>query len=222
VGGIFAASWLVARNDLAGARAEIASLKSANGELQRSSQDLSATVKDLTTALAAANSNPASVVAAGAAAPSPPSRVELVPYGEIPFDRSRLDVLRELLMKLEAQNFRGVVKIASMAGVFCLTGNAAEGYVAAAAALPAARCDLTGNPFDESLSDQQRESLAFANLVAGVRQRTGGAINVTLENAGPSRAAAPYPARSDALTAGEWNRAAAANNRVEFAVEASP
>jgi CheY-like chemotaxis protein len=223
IGGAFAAGWLITRSDLAGARADIASLKSANGELQRASQDLSATVKDLTTALAAANSSPASVApAAAAGSAAPPARVELVPYGEIPFDRSRLDVLRELLMKLEAQNFRGVVKITSMAGLFCLTGNGADGYVPAAAALPAARCDLTGNPFDESLSDQQRESLAVANLVAGVRQRSGGAISVALENAGSSRAAAPYPARSDALTAGEWNRAAAANNRVEFTVEASP
>jgi hypothetical protein len=179
-------------------------------------------VKDLTAALAAANSNPANATPGGAGASAAPSRSEPVPYGEIPFDRSRLDVLRDLLTKLEAQNFRGVVKITSAAGLFCLTGNATDGFAPAAAALPAARCDLTGNPFEESLSDQQRESLAFANLIAGARQRTGGAITVTLENAGTSRAGTPYPARSDALTAGEWNRAAAANNRVDFAVEPGP
>jgi CheY-like chemotaxis protein len=222
VAGAFAAGWLVTRNDLLGARADIATLKSDNGELQRSSAELSATVKDLTAALAAANSNPANAAPVGAGAPAVPSRSEQVPYGEIPFDRSRLDVLRDLLTKLEAQNFRGVVKITSMAGLFCLTGNGTDGFAPAAAALLAARCDLTGNPFDESLSDQQRESLAFANLIAGVRQRTGGAITVTLENAGTSRAGTPYPARSDALTAGEWNRAAAANNRVDFSVEPSP
>jgi hypothetical protein len=69
------------------------------------------------------------------------------------------------------------------------------------------------------LSDQQRESLAFANLIAGVRQRTGGAITVALESVGTSRTSAPYPARTDMLTAGDWNRAAAANNRVEFSTE---
>ncbi len=51
----FAASWVNARNDLAGARAELAGLKAANAELQRSRLDLSATVKDLTAALGAAN-----------------------------------------------------------------------------------------------------------------------------------------------------------------------
>jgi hypothetical protein len=78
---------------------------------------------------------------------------------------------------------------------------------------------LIGNPFDEALSGQQRQSLAFANLIAGLRQRTGGAITVAMENAGNARPTVPYPARTDALTAGEWNRAAAANNRVEFSAE---
>ena len=50
----FAACWLVAREDLAKSRAEVAGLTSANAELQRVRLDLSATVKDLTAALAAA------------------------------------------------------------------------------------------------------------------------------------------------------------------------
>jgi len=69
------------------------------------------------------------------------------------------------------------------------------------------------------LSGQQRQSLSFANLVAGVRQRTAGAINVVTENVTAPRAPAAYPSHSDTLTAGEWNRAATANNRVEYSVE---
>lgn len=113
------------------------------------------------------------------------------------------------------------MKLVNQAGLFCLTGSAIDGYAPAAATLAVARCDVIGNPFDESLSSQQRQSLAFANLVAGVRQRTSGAITVALESAGSSHAATPYPARTESLTAGEWNRAAAANNRVEFSAEAS-
>jgi CheY-like chemotaxis protein len=220
VAAALAALLLMASNDLTRARADVVGLKSANDELQHSSQELSAQVKDLSAALAAANSNAGA--APGNASSPVPTRAETVPYGEIPFDHSRLDVLRELLVKLEAQGFRGVLRITNMAGLYCLSGNGTDGYAPAAAALPVGRCDLIGNPFDESLSDQQRESLAFANLVAGVRQRTGSAISVVLENAGTTRAVTPYPARSDSLTAGEWNRAAAANNRVEFSAEASP
>ena len=223
----FAASWLVARNDLASARAANAGLTSANEELQRSRGDLSAAVKELTAALAAANGNAAAAAAGAAAAGSSPSaiapRVEPVPYGEIPFDRSRIDALREVLATLESQGFHGVVKVTNLAGNYCLSGNSTDGYTPAAAALPVSRCDLIGNPFAESLSSQQRESLAFANLIDGVRQRTSGAITVAIENqATGTGAGTPYPTRSDTLTAGEWNRAAAANNRVEFSAEGSP
>src|SRR6202020_1123526 len=110
-------------------------------------------------------------------------RSEPVPYGELPFDHSRVEVLRDVLGKLEAQGFRGVVKVTSSAGIFCLAGNAADGFAPAAANVPLSKCDLVGNPFEDSLSGQQRQSLAFANLVAGVRQRTAGAINIVTENA---------------------------------------
>ena len=76
-----------------------------------------------------------------------------------------------------------------MTGLFCLGGNAADGFAPANAVLPAAKCDLVGNPFDESLTGQQRQSLAFANLIASVRQRTSGAITVAMENAGCTRPA---------------------------------
>jgi CheY-like chemotaxis protein len=216
----FAAVWLVAREELAKSRAEIAALTSSNTELQRARTELSATVKDLTAALASASTVAgASTGVPGAA--GAPTRVEPVPYGEIPFDRGRLDVLRELLSRLESQGFRGVVKITSLAGIFCLSGNATDGFAPAPASALASKCDVVGNPFEESLSGQQRQSLAFANLVAGVRQRTAGAITVAMESGGSGRPSVSYPARTESLTAGEWNRAAAANNRVEFAAESA-
>jgi CheY-like chemotaxis protein len=216
----FAACWLIARDDLAKSRAEVAGLTSANAELQRARSDLSASVKDLTADLAAATASVGAMAGGPAGASALAARSEPVPYGEIPFDRGRLDVLRDLLTKLEAQGFHGVVKITSMSGQFCLSGNSADGYAPAGASLLASKCDVVGNPFEESLSGQQRQSLAFANLIAGVRQRTGGTITVAIENAGSTRPSMPYPARAESLTAGEWNRAAAANNRVEFAAEA--
>ncbi|HEX3395436.1 MAG TPA: response regulator [Steroidobacteraceae bacterium] len=221
VAAAFAASWVSTRNDLANVRAELAASKSSNAELQRARLELSATVKDLTAALSTATSGAQAAPPTGGGAAVGPPKAEPVPYGEIAFDRSRLEVLRELLTKLEAQNFRGVVKITSSAGLFCLSGNAADGYAPAVPTLLVNRCDLIGNPLDDALSGQQRQSLAFANLVAGVRQRTAGAITVALESTGSGHPSTPYPARTDTLTAAEWNKAAAANNRVEFSVESS-
>jgi CheY-like chemotaxis protein len=223
VAAVFAASWVASRGDVEQKRAQIAALTSANAELLRTRSDLSATIKDLTADLATATAGGAgSFAGAATGAQTSGTRVEPVPYGEIPFDRARLDVLRDVLSKLEAQGFRGVLKITSLAGLFCLSGNAADGFTTAPAGTPTSKCDLIGNPFEESLSGQQRQSLAFANLIAGVRQRTSGAITVAIESDGSVRPSTPYPTRTDALTAGEWNRAAAANNRVEFAAESSP
>jgi CheY-like chemotaxis protein len=232
--------------DLVRTQAELAALRSSNLDLKQASDRMAATVKDLAAAVAASAAvapqagAPAGAAAEGAAAGGATAdgaaradggaragadgalglpRSEPVPYGELPFDHSRVEVLRDVLNKLEAQGFRGVLKLTSSPGVFCLTGNAADGYVPAAPNLPLSKCDLVGNPFEDSLSGQQRVSLTFANLVAGVRQRTAGAINVVTENAASPHAAAAYPPHSDALTAGEWNRAASANNRVEYSVE---
>ena len=211
--------WAGTREELTKARTELAGLNTANAELQRSNKELGSTVKDLTAALAASTASfSAAVQSNGAVA----TRIEPVPYGEIPFDRSRLDVLREFLAKLESAGFRGIVKITSASGLFCLTGNSADGFALAPPSLPVSKCDLVGNPYDESLSAQQRQSVDFANLVASVRQRTGGGITAAIENAGSTRPAAPYPQRSESMTAGEWNRTAAFNNRVEFAAESNP
>jgi len=222
---VFVVLWSLGREDLAASRAQVASLTSANEELNRARTDLLSTVKDLTAVVAAmpgtGGAIPSSAPVSNDANPVA-SHTEMVPYGELPFDHGRTDAFRELLLKLESEGFHGTVKVTSFAGIFCLAGNATDGFVPAPAVLAAAKCDLLGNPFEDSLTGQQRQSLAFANLVAGVRQRSAGQISVSMENAGSSRPATAYPARNETITAGEWNRAAAANNRVEFVPEPSP
>jgi CheY-like chemotaxis protein len=242
LGGIGALLWL-SHMDQTRTQQEIAALRASNTDLKQASEQMAATIKDLAAAVAAAAPKaadaPVDIAAAegavvgergaaadgaarsggGADGAATVSRSEPVPYGELPFDHSRVEVLRDVLSKLEAQGFRGVVKVTSSPGIFCLAGNAADGFAPAAPTLPLAKCDLVGNPFEESLTGQQRESLSFANLVASVRQRSGGAISIVTENAVSPHTVVAYPPHSDALTAGEWNRAASANNRVEYTVE---
>jgi len=213
---LFAVLWFQARDELAKSQTELAGLAATNTELARTRDDLTETVKDLTSALAAAPASAGSPLGGAPIATPPWSRTELVPYGEAPLDRGRVDVLREVLGKLEAQGFHGVVKVTSYAGAYCLSGNATDGYQPANAALPIVKCDVVGNPAEEASAGLQRQSLAFANLIGNIRQRSSGAISVVTENAGNARPAAPYPARSESMTAGEWNKAAAANNRVEY------
>jgi hypothetical protein len=125
-----------------------------------------------------------------------------------------------MIGKLKAGGFRGTLKVATYVGEFCLVGNGIEGYSIAADDLPASRCDLRGNPFDDGLSVAQRQSLPFANLVASIRQDKSEQLRVEVEHEG-RKPAVPYP-RGDQvakMTAGDWNKIASQNNRVEFAAQ---
>ena len=102
-------------------------------------------------------------------------------------------------------------------GDFCLTGNAYEGFSVADPDLPLAKCALVGNPHDDGLSPAQRQSVAFANFTAGLRQRTDGAIVVEVMNGGRTDPV-QYPEQREGMTAGQWNGMATQNNRVEFRV----
>jgi CheY-like chemotaxis protein len=167
-------------------------------------------------AAAAAMAAPAETVPAPeAGSPGSQTVVELVPYGEVPLAGARLDRLRELASTLEGQGYKGRIVAETFIGDFCLSGSVGEGFQPAEAALPTKRCDLVGNPFEDGLSPAQRQSVAFANFAAILRQRTGGAIDIETANAG-RRSPVTYPEQGDDSTAGEWNAVAAKNNRVEF------
>jgi CheY-like chemotaxis protein len=142
---------------------------------------------------------------------------EYVPYGEAPFSGSRLDRLRALAATLESQQFHGTIRIESYVGDFCLAGSGGDTFAVAAGDSPLSKCDLVGNPFDDSLSTAQRQSVDFANFVAMLQRRTRGAIRVDVVNGGRKQPVS-YPQQDDKTTASAWNVVAAQNNRVEFHV----
>jgi CheY-like chemotaxis protein len=147
---------------------------------------------------------------------------EIVPYGEPPLGGARLDRLRELVDELSAEGFKGKVKVAAYVGEFCLSGNGSDGFSIATEELPWRRCDMIGNPFDDSLPTAQRQTLEFANLLASLRKRSADNLTVEVVYRG-RRPSVPYPQgeRLGKVTAGEWNRIAAQNNRVEFVTQPS-
>lgn len=193
----------------------IQSLMQANAHLASIVEEQQAQLTVLQQATRAASANPVAV-----ATPPVPGQVDQVPYGEPPMSGTRLEHLRAMVDELRAGGFKGRVRASSFVGEFCLTGNGIEGYSMAADDLPVKRCDLIGNPFDDALTSAQRQSLAFANLVASLPKETSNALTVEVTHGGRSPAV-PYP-EGEALakaTAGEWNRIAAQNNRVEFVAQ---
>ena len=188
-------------------------LEKSNAALQSQLENHQAQLAALQQSIQVARDGPVQTAAA-----QPDVASETVPYGEAPLAGSRLERLRELLGQLRASGFRGKVKVATYVGEFCLIGNGIEGYSMATDDLPVKRCDLVGNPFEDSLPTAQRQSLAFANLISSLRQESGSALTVEVAHEG-RRPSVPYPPADQLarVTAGEWNRIAAQNNRVEFA-----
>jgi CheY-like chemotaxis protein len=142
--------------------------------------------------------------------------VVAVPYGEAALGGPRLEALRQILTRLAARNYAGVVEVRTFPGRFCLVGNATEGYSVAPDELAFSRCNSVGNPHEDALEPSQRESLGYANLVGEFRSDTQGALDVRLTQGDVATTVAAYPLVAPTLTAGEWNKAAVANNRVEI------
>jgi CheY-like chemotaxis protein len=170
---------------------------------------------------------PAATPATTAAATAPPSvspaatpkpMVLQVPYGADDLGGPRLTVIRQMLDRLVADHVTGVVQIRTFAGRFCLKGDPVKGYALAPDKTPFAQCDVVGNPADEALPPAQRMPLPLANLIAGIRDSTHGALDVETSVGDPAMFRKQYPTVTDELTAGEWNRAGKANNRVEILV----
>jgi CheY-like chemotaxis protein len=143
--------------------------------------------------------------------------IQTVPYGVEPFSGARLDALRQLFDRLTAQGFQGNVDVRSYSGRFCLVGNANDGYSLAPDDLLYSKCDLVLAARDDPTTAAMRIPVAMADLVGSVRASTRDAIRVQISGGDGSNIAA-YPVPSDTLTAGDWNRAASANNRIEIRV----
>jgi CheY-like chemotaxis protein len=188
---------------------------------ERALERLSAQVAQLAPQRAAetVSAAPPEAVPPAPAAPVPaaPAVVSaLVPYGADALGGPRLDVVARFLDRLARTHASGLVDIRAYAGRFCLIGTAGEGFSVAPEEIPYARCDVVGNPFDESLSSTQRTPLALANLIGEIRSASHGALDVQVSVGDPANLALPYPPVAGGLTAGEWNRAASANNRIEI------
>ncbi|MBV8307639.1 MAG: response regulator [Gammaproteobacteria bacterium] len=140
-----------------------------------------------------------------------------VPYGAEPLGGARLDIIRQQLYRLARQKGTGVAEIRTFAGRFCLIGSPVEGYSPAPEETLVSRCDLLGNPSEEAFTSQ-RTPLPLVNLIGDIRNSTHGAFDVQITAGDPASVLSPYPPAVSYLTAGEWNRAAMANNRVEIRV----
>jgi hypothetical protein len=209
---------------LAGAAAVLAVIYSEQGARLAAVETELAQLKaaPLPAAVAPPEVAPESAPDVAAAAPPPVTAplkpiILAVPYGAEPFSGTRLDAIRQLFDRLTAQGFQGNVDIRASSGRFCLVGNATDGYSLAPDDLPYARCDLVaGAPYDQAAS-AVRIPVVLADLMGTLRTSSHDQIHVQASGS-EGNGNVGYPPVSDSLTAGEWNRAASANNRIEIRV----
>ena len=131
------------------------------------------------------------------------------------FSDRRLAMVHELVSRLHALRFKGTLRLASHLGEFCLAGDEAEGYTLAPADLPVRDCTVYGHPLQHLQAIGERQSIAFANFLATSPLVNDSGIRIEIVSHQYSQPRVPYPARHSDISAYEWNRIAAINNRVE-------
>jgi hypothetical protein len=171
---------------------------------------------------AAPAESPASFAAAGAPGNggTTPLLVVPVPFGEEPFGGARIDAVQAALARLSVAGFRGKVELRSFPGRYCLQG-VGDTVTLPPGELSFSKCDQIGNPVDAT-GAADHESVAFANMASAARSRSRGALDIQLSSGGADEVITPYPSVTAFLTTGEWNRAAATNNRVEVRAHPQP
>jgi CheY-like chemotaxis protein len=193
------------------------------GEVLQTNARLSSIIEEQQSQLTALRSAATQSAMIPAARPNAASAIEPepVPYGEVPLAGTRLDRLRNVIGELKAEGFKGKIHVNTYSGDFCLTGNGFEGYIVAADDLLFKRCDMVGNPYEENMSAAQRQSVGFANLLSSLRGPDSDFLSVEVHYLGRSNVLSYPNPNQDKLTAGEWNKVASTNNRVEFVTESS-
>jgi CheY-like chemotaxis protein len=193
------------------------SLDDANARTERLAND--------STALAAAT---AALSGPGPAAAKPPQRPSddtlavlewgvnqggRFAFGAVPLDDNRAALIDTLTAELQRIRFEGTVAIDVHVGRFCMNYRPDGTLELAPPEQPAATCEENGWPELDAVALGRQQSRAFANAVASAEARSP-RIKIETASLGTSEPAVDYPLAGFQLTAGTWNAAAAANQRV--------
>ncbi|MDJ0698810.1 MAG: response regulator [Woeseiaceae bacterium] len=140
------------------------------------------------------------------------------PYTQPHLNDVRADQLRELRSRLLNAGFTGTVRVEAHLGEFCLVSDIAGNYQLADPDASLASCAFIGHPLDNSNVLSDRLTPGFASFLAEWpnAEATGIELEFIARQRADSVQRVPYPAAP--VTAGEWNRVAAENNRVEFSL----
>jgi CheY-like chemotaxis protein len=141
-------------------------------------------------------------------------------FDEIALSEPRAEKLRRAIDYMANAGLSGRLVLRVHVGRFCMTYGADGSAQLAEAALPVGECEQVGWLPSDAFALGRRQTLPFVNIV--VDAQSGTRIRVESASAGDEEPAVPYPAVTAELTAGDWNRAAAANHRIDMRFVAEP
>ncbi len=144
------------------------------------------------------------------------------PYGfsDEPLGDERLAQVRELIARLTAAGFQGTMRLETHTGEFCLVRDEQGDLHLPGDSLVFSRCEVVSYPPAQAVQLGQRQSPAFARYLA--ERRPGNQIQITVVSHGTNRPLVTYPDLASVQTAGDWNRIARSNQRVEVMLVAAP
>ena len=134
-------------------------------------------------------------------------------YGEPALNPTRIAQLNTLVQLLAEGGYTGPLKIDIHFGNFCLESDKAGGWRIARSDLPVSACKMF-KELNQRLLPADYMTLAYRNFEKNSPPLQSGRLipEVALANTDAPRA--DYPLMRSSTTAGEWNRAAARNNRI--------
>jgi CheY-like chemotaxis protein len=146
-------------------------------------------------------------------------------FGEVALGGARLELLRSLLPQLARAGFAGTLRFEGHVGDFCLSqirlddGAAIEMLPAFDSALT--QCSTIGVGRNRALADSVAQTTAFSNYLEEARLRYP-KIAIDTAAFGATRPARRYPEILQAVTVGQWNEVALANNRINLRLLPAP
>jgi hypothetical protein len=140
------------------------------------------------------------------------------PYDEQPLGAHTLGLLQGLVSRLAAIGFRGIIRLDTHMGRFCLGRDAMGLPLLPQASAPMGECEPGAVDHDEARLRGAQQSVAFANFMDSAPELARDEIRIELFSHGLESPWVQPPGPDAVQNVGEWNRIAALNNRVEFTV----
>lgn len=139
-----------------------------------------------------------------------------IAYSEGLYGEKSLLLASELIEHLNAMQFKGNVRMRFHSGLFCEQTLNDDRKIMAPANTPFSECSIAT---EEEFKERIEPSIGFINFLSEAKTQFPD-IHIMIEEMGSQQPSFPYPEMSEVQFAGEWNRIAMKNHRLEIALEA--